>query len=84
MVSLSVWHIYTSTYRREHSLLLEKPRYLSKALWAYLLDEHKIFTLGSYISIRGTLFSQSQTFSFTGSHHCTEWRGGARRDKFHP
>lgn len=84
--SLSVWHIYTWTHGREHSLWLEKLRYLSKALWAYLLDEHEKFTLGSCISISGTLLSQSQplVFSFTGSHQCTEWRGGTRRDKLHP
>lgn len=51
-------------------------RYLSKALWAYLLDDHEIFTLGSCTSISGTLLSQSQAFSFTGSCHCTEWSGG--------
>lgn len=60
MVFLSVWHIYTRTYGREHSLWLEKLKYLSKALWAYLLDEHEIFTLDSWISISGTLFSHSQ------------------------
>lgn len=65
MVFLSVWHIYTWACGREHSQWLEKLRYLSKALWDYLLDEHEVFTQGSWISVSSTLFSQSlQSISF--------------------